>query len=359
MQAEVVLSMQGISKTFPGVKALDNVQLRLKKGEVMALMGENGAGKSTLMKILFGMYSRDSGTITLNGQEVQFTGSLDALENGVSMIHQELSPVLHRSIAENIWLGREPTKGLLNLIDHEKMWTETRDLLQRLDLDMDPKMHMTELTVAQMQMVEIAKAVSYDARIIIMDEPTSSLTDKEVGHLFKIIEKLKNDGVSIVYISHKMDEIFQICDEITVFRDGQYIGCVHTSESNQNALINMMVGREISDMFVRESHVIGEPMLEIENLSLNPQFNNVSFQVNKGEIFGVAGLVGAGRTELIETIFGVRQKTDGNIKVHSQPVDINSPSEAINHGMALLTEDRRQTGLSLMLSIEDNSRAVA
>ncbi len=211
MQAEVVLSMQGISKTFPGVKALDNVQLRLKKGEVMALMGENGAGKSTLMKILFGMYSRDSGTITLNGQEVQFTGSLDALENGVSMIHQELSPVLHRSIAENIWLGREPTKGLLNLIDHEKMWTETRDLLQRLDLDMDPKMHMTELTVAQMQMVEIAKAVSYDARIIIMDEPTSSLTDKEVGHLFKIIEKLKNDGVSIVYISHKMDEIFQIC----------------------------------------------------------------------------------------------------------------------------------------------------
>ena len=182
MQAEVVLSMQGISKTFPGVKALDNVQLRLKKGEVMALMGENGAGKSTLMKILFGMYSRDSGTITLNGQEVQFTGSLDALENGVSMIHQELSPVLHRSIAENIWLGREPTKGLLNLIDHEKMWTETRDLLQRLDLDMDPKMHMTELTVAQMQMVEIAKAVSYDARIIIMDEPTSSLTDKEVGH---------------------------------------------------------------------------------------------------------------------------------------------------------------------------------
>ncbi|WP_419831177.1 sugar ABC transporter ATP-binding protein [Endozoicomonas atrinae] len=353
-EAEVVLDMRGISKSFPGVKALDNVQLSLKKGSVMALMGENGAGKSTLMKILFGMYSRDSGTITLDGQDVQFDSALDALENGVTMIHQELAPILHRSVAENIWLGREPLKGPLKLIDHDKMWTDTQTLLRSLDLEMDPKKRMCELTVAQMQMVEIAKAISYNARIIIMDEPTSSLTDKEVKHLFEIIRRLKGEGVSIVYISHKMDEIFQICDEITVFRDGQYISCVYSRETNQSELINMMVGRELKDMFVRENHHIGEPMLTIDKLSLDGKFNDVSFSVRKGEIFGIAGLVGAGRTELIETIFGVNEKSSGTIYIDRKEVDIPSPSIAIEHGMALLTEDRRQTGLSLMLSVEDN-----
>lgn len=353
-EAEVVLDMRGISKSFPGVKALDNVQLSLKKGSVMALMGENGAGKSTLMKILFGMYSRDSGTITLDGQDVQFDSALDALENGVTMIHQELAPILHRSVAENIWLGREPLKGPLKLIDHDKMWTDTQTLLRSLDLEMDPKKRMCELTVAQMQMVEIAKAISYNARIIIMDEPTSSLTDKEVKHLFEIIRRLKDEGVSIVYISHKMDEIFQICDEITVFRDGQYISCVYSAETNQSELINMMVGRELKDMFVRENHHIGEPMLTIDKLSLDGKFNDVSFSVRKGEIFGIAGLVGAGRTELIETIFGVNEKSSGTIYIDGKEVDIPSPSIAIEHGMALLTEDRRQTGLSLMLSVEDN-----
>ncbi|WP_066015559.1 sugar ABC transporter ATP-binding protein [Endozoicomonas atrinae] len=353
-EAEVVLDMRGISKSFPGVKALDNVQLSLKKGSVMALMGENGAGKSTLMKILFGMYSRDSGTITLDGQDVQFDSALDALENGVTMIHQELAPILHRSVAENIWLGREPLKGPLKLIDHDKMWTDTQTLLRSLDLEMDPKKRMCELTVAQMQMVEIAKAISYNARIIIMDEPTSSLTDKEVKHLFEIIRRLKGEGVSIVYISHKMDEIFQICDEITVFRDGQYISCVYSRETNQSELINMMVGRELKDMFVRENHHIGEPMLTIDKLSLDGKFNDVSFSVRKGEIFGIAGLVGAGRTELIETIFGVNEKSSGTIYIDGKEVDIPSPSIAIEHGMALLTEDRRQTGLSLMLSVEDN-----
>ena len=353
-EANIVLSMQGISKSFPGVKALDDVQIRLKKGEVMALMGENGAGKSTLMKILFGIYTRDSGTITLNGKEVQFNNALDALENGVSMIHQELAPILHRSVAENIWLGREPVKGPLKLIDHKKMWTDTRELLKSLDLDIDPKVLMAELTVAQMQMVEIAKAISYNARIIIMDEPTSSLTDKEVSHLFEIIRKLKKEDVAVVYISHKMDEIFQICDEITVFRDGQYIGCVATAETNQPALINMMVGRNLKDMFVREYHDIGEPMLEVENLALANKFSGVSFRVNKGEIFGISGLVGAGRTELIETIFGVRQKTAGQVKIHNKPVEISSPSSAIKHKMALLTEDRRHSGLSLMHSVQDN-----
>ena len=353
-EAEVVLDMRGISKSFPGVKALDNVQLSLKKGSVMALMGENGAGKSTLMKILFGMYSRDSGTITLDGQDVQFDSALDALENGVTMIHQELAPILHRSVAENIWLGREPLKGPLKLIDHDKMWTDTQTLLRSLDLEMDPKKRMCELTVAQMQMVEIAKAISYNARIIIMDEPTSSLTDKEVKHLFEIIRRLKDEGVSIVYISHKMDEIFQICDEITVFRDGQYISCVYSGETNQSELINMMVGRELKDMFVRENHHIGEPMLTIDKLSLDGKFNDVSFNVRKGEIFGIAGLVGAGRTELIETIFGVNEKSSGTIYIDGKEVDIPSPSIAIEHGMALLTEDRRQTGLSLMLSVEDN-----
>ena len=353
-EANTVLSMQGISKSFPGVKALDDVQIRLKKGEVMALMGENGAGKSTLMKILFGIYSRDSGTITLNDKEVQFNNALDALENGVSMIHQELAPILHRSVAENIWLGREPVKGPLKLIDHQKMWTDTRSLLKSLDLDIDPKILMAELTVAQMQMVEIAKAISYKAQIIIMDEPTSSLTDKEVSHLFEIVKKLKKEDVSIVYISHKMDEIFQICDEITVFRDGQYIDCVATAETNQPALINMMVGRNLKDMFVREYHDIGEPMLEVENLTLANKFSDVSFRVNKGEIFGISGLVGAGRTELIETIFGVRQKTTGQVKIHDKAVEISSPSVAIEHKMALLTEDRRHSGLSLMHSVQDN-----
>ena len=353
-EANVVLSMQGISKSFPGVKALDNVQIRLKQGEVMALMGENGAGKSTLMKILFGIYTRDSGTITLDGKEIQFNNALDALEHGVSMIHQELAPILHRSVAENIWLGREPVKGPLKLVDHEKMWADTGELLKSLDLDIAPKKLMSELTVAQMQMVEIAKAISYDARIIIMDEPTSSLTDKEVSHLFEIIRKLKKENVAIVYISHKMDEIFQICDEITVFRDGQYIDCVVTAETDQPALINMMVGRDLKDMFTREFHDIGEPMLEVENLTLANQFSDISFRVNKGEIFGISGLVGAGRTELIETIFGVRQKTSGQVKISDQPVEIRSPAEAIKHKMALLTEDRRHSGLSLVHSVMDN-----
>ena len=222
--SQVLLEMRGITKTFPGVKALDNVQLTLKQGRVMALMGENGAGKSTLMKVMFGIYQRDSGTIRYKGEAVEFSGAKEALESGISMIHQELSPILYRSIAENIWLGREPLKGPLKLIDHDKMYRDTEELLKKLDLDLDPRTPMTELTVATMQMVEIAKAISYHSEIIIMDEPTSALTDKEVDHLFEIIEMLKSRGCAIVYISHKMDEIFRICDDITVFRDGCFIG---------------------------------------------------------------------------------------------------------------------------------------
>ncbi len=355
MQSEVVLDMRGISKSFPGVKALSDVQLTLREGEVHALMGENGAGKSTLMKILFGMYTRDCGIIKLHGKEVELSGTLDSLEHGVSMIHQELSPVLHRSVAENIWLGREPLKGLLKLVDHDKMWADTEKLLARLDLEIDPREHMVNLTVAQMQMIEIAKAVSYNAKIIIMDEPSSSLTDKEVGHLFEIIRKLKDQGVAIVYISHKMDEIFEIADTITVFRDGQYISSVPAKETNQSELIKMMVGRELNKMFTREDHTIGESMLKVENLSLEKRFEDVSFEVKKGEIFGIAGLVGAGRTELVETLFGVRGKSAGHIYIKGKHVHIKSPDHAKKHGMALLTEDRRSSGLSLMLSVEDNT----
>ncbi|UXI04342.1 sugar ABC transporter ATP-binding protein [Photobacterium sp. TY1-4] len=353
--SQVLLEMRGITKTFPGVKALDNVQLTLREGRVMALMGENGAGKSTLMKVLFGIYQRDSGTIRYQGNPVNFTGARESLEAGISMIHQELSPVLHRSIAENIWLGREPVKGPLRLIDHAKMYRDTEALLRTLDLNLDPRTPMSELTVATMQMVEIAKAISYHSKIIIMDEPTSALTDKEVAHLFEIIERLKAQGVAMVYISHKMDEIFRICDDITVFRDGTFIGEREASQTNHDELVQMMVGRDLGDVFPPPTAIPGKTRLAVSNLSSDGAFSGINFELKEGEILGIAGLVGAGRTELIETLFGVRAKHSGDIQINGETVEIRNPQDAIGHKMAFLTEDRRHSGLYLMLDIFANT----
>jgi len=352
---EVLLEMRNIRKTFPGVIALDNVQLTLRKGRVVALMGENGAGKSTLMKVIFGIYQRDEGTICYKGEEVHFTKAKEALEAGISMIHQELSPILHRNIAENIWLGREPVKGPLRLIDHKKMFQDTQSLLDELELDLSPQTLMSELSVAMMQMVEIAKAISYNSEIIIMDEPTSALTDKEVDHLFNIIEKLKTEGCAIVYISHKMDEIFRICDDITVFRDGTYVGEREAQHTDNEELVQMMVGRDLGDVFPPPTAKPGKKRLEVSRLSVNGVIDDISFDLHEGEVLGIAGLVGAGRTELIEALFGVRKLDSGEIKVNNRLVNIHSPQDAIKQKMAFLTEDRRQSGLYLMLDIFSNT----
>ncbi|WP_432663068.1 sugar ABC transporter ATP-binding protein [Wukongibacter baidiensis] len=355
MTQQYLLEMKNITKVFPGVKALDNVELKIKPGTVLSLMGENGAGKSTLMKILIGIHPPTEGTIVYKGSEVVFENTNKALNMGISMIHQELSPVLHRTIMENIWLGREPVKGPLRLVDHKKMYDMTKELLKDLDLDLDPKEKMANLTVAKMQMIEIAKAVSYNSDIVIMDEPTSALTDREVEHLFRIIERLRDQGKAIIYISHKMDEIFRISDEIAVLRDGTYIGTYLAKELDTNKLISLMVGRELDEMFPKVDCEIGDVRLEVKNLAAEGVFKDVSFTVRKGEILGLAGLVGAGRTEVIETLFGMRNKTSGEVYIDGKKVDIDSPEDAIKNKIALLTEDRRHTGIFPMLSVKDNT----
>ena len=354
MEDRRILEMRSISKEFPGVKALDNVELTLHRGRVCALMGENGAGKSTLMKVLLGIYTPNSGKITFKGEEVVIKNPHEALNMGISMIHQELNPVIERSIMENIWLGREPLRGKVGLVDHKKMYSDTEKLLKELELDLDPKEKMRNLTVAQMQMVEIVKAVSYNSEIVIMDEPTSSLTSKEVEHLFRIIEKLKEQNKAIVYISHKMDEIYRIADDITIFRDGKYIGTYEAKDVSREQLINLMVGREIKDMFPKTECTIGDVKIKVENLSAGNVFENINFEVKKGEILGFAGLVGSGRTEVMETLFGVRRKSGGKITIDNKEVEINTPNDGIKNKIAMLTEDRRDTGIFPMLSVKDN-----
>ncbi|MEL7655649.1 MAG: sugar ABC transporter ATP-binding protein [Bacillota bacterium] len=348
-----ILVMKDIVKTFPGVKALKGVELSVKYGEIHALMGENGAGKSTLMKCLIGIHPPTSGQIYFEGNLIENYSTSDALKMGIAMIHQELSPVEHRSIMENIWLGREP-KTKLGLIDHKKMYEMTKEVLKLIDFNVDPKTLMVNLTVANMQMIEIAKALSYNAKLIIMDEPTSALTNKEIDQLFSIMRRLRESGKSIIYISHKLEEIYEICDRITVYRDGQYIGSGNTKDIDVSELIKMMVGREVDEMFPKEICEIGEVKMEVKNLSYGRKFHDVSFNVRKGEILGIAGLVGAGRTEVIETIFGIRGKTGGQIFIDGKEARINTPADAKNNKMALLTEDRRITGIFPMLSVLQN-----
>jgi inositol transport system ATP-binding protein len=352
MENEYVLTMEGISKQFPGVRALSNVQLSTRRGTVHALMGENGAGKSTLMKCLIGMYVPDSGTITFKGEPLHITNTHYALSKGISMIHQELNPVPQMTVAENIYLGREPTTWY-GLVDRRKMNRMTTELLNRLRIKIKPTAKMCELSIANTQLVEIAKAVSYNSDLIIMDEPTSAITEAEVEGLFEIIRSLKAQGRAIIYISHKMDEIFKITDEVTVFRDGQYIGTDATAGLSHGKLIEKMVGRTLTDMFHKETVDLGPVFLEVENLS-GKGFRNVSFQVRRGEILGIAGLIGAGRTELMEGVFGVTRTHGGTIKVNGVEVTIRSPADAIRYGMALLTEDRKLSGLYLNASVREN-----
>lgn len=350
-----VLEMIDISKQFPGVKALDKVQLKLKPGTVHALMGENGAGKSTLMKCLFGIYEKNEGKILLDGVEVNFKNTKEALENGVSMVHQELNQVLQRNVLDNIWLGRYPKKGLF--IDEAKMYEDTINIFKDLDISVNPKKKIADLAVAERQMIEIAKAVSYKSKVLVMDEPTSSLTEKEVAHLFKIIRKLKENGVGIIYISHKMEEIKAISDEVTVLRDGKWINTKSIKDVTTDDIISMMVGRDLSSRFPKKTNVIKEKILEVKNLTAfyQPSIQDINFDLYKGEILGIAGLVGSKRTEIVETMFGVRKKSSGQIFLHGKEVKNKDPKDAIKNGFALVTEERRNNGIFSMLNITFNS----
>src|SRR3984957_7907323 len=352
MENEYVLSMEGISKQFPGVRALSNVQLHARRGSGHALMGENGAGKSTLMKCLIGIYAPDSGTITFKGEKLNITNTHYALSKGISMIHQELSPIPQMTVAENIYLGREPMTPY-GLVDMRKMNRMAVELLDRLRIKIKPTAKMCELSIANIQLAEIAKAVSYNSDLLIMDEPTSAITEAEVEGLFNIIRSLKAHGCAVIYITHKMDEVFKITDEVTVFRDGQYMGTDATADLTDAILIEKMVGRTLTDMFHKETTDLGSVYLDVQNLS-GKGFRNVSFQVKRGEILGIAGLMGVGRTEVIEAVFGVTRSHGGTIRIDGKTIQINSPADAIRGGMALLTEDRKLTGLYLNASVREN-----
>ncbi|VEI57267.1 galactose/methyl galactoside import ATP-binding protein MglA [Pasteurella multocida] len=353
--SEILLTMTNVCKSFPGVKALDNANLTVRSHSVHALMGENGAGKSTLLKCLFGIYSKDEGDILFLGKPVDFKTSKEALENGISMVHQELNLVKQTTVMDNLWLGRYPLKA--GFVDHGKMYRDTKAIFEELDIDIEPKEKVSRLSVSQMQMIEIAKAFSYNAKIVIMDEPTSSLSEKEVEHLFKIIAKLKERGCGIIYISHKMDEIFKICDEITILRDGKWINTVEVKNTTMDEIVSMMVGRELTQRFPPKTNTPKETILTVENLTaLNqPSIQDISFELRKGEVLGIAGLVGAKRTDIVETIFGVRERKSGLIKLHGKEMKNRNAFEAINNGFALVTEERRSTGIYANLSIEFNS----
>lgn len=351
--SEYLLAAEGVRKEFPGVVALDDVTFRLKRGSVHALMGENGAGKSTLMKILAGIYHPDRGSVKLKGFEIQLQSPLDALENGIAMIHQELNLMAPMTVAENIWIRREPLTRL-GFVDHKEMNRKTADLFNRLNIAIHPQTKVGDLSVANRQMVEIAKAVSYESDVLIMDEPTSALTEREVAHLFEIIRGLRDQGIGIVYITHKMNELFEIADEFSVFRDGKYIGTHASSDVTRDDIIRMMVGREITQMFPKEDVPLGDVVLSVKNLTLDGVFRDVSFEVRAGEILGVAGLVGSGRSNVAESLFGVTPASSGTIEIDGKPVRIDSPTEAIRHRMAFLTEDRKETGCLLILNVLEN-----
>lgn len=346
-----ILKMTNIVKEFPGVKALDGVNLELYEGNVMALMGENGAGKSTLMKILSGVYKKDGGKIFYKGIEEDIKGPKDATEKGIAIIHQELNLLPDLSIGENIFLGREPKKGFR--IDFTKLHEESDKLLNKLNVNTSSKELVKSLSIGQQQMIEIAKALSLDAKIIIMDEPTDALTDKETESLFKVINELKEEGKSIVYISHRLKEIFEICDSITVLRDGKYVGEEKIENLDEDKMIEMMVGRKLTDQFPRLDVKMGETILKVENLN-NEYVKDINFEVKAGEILGISGLMGAGRTELAKTIYGHIRKTSGNIIVKGKMVEAKSCKDGLKHRIAYVSEDRKGDGLILDLSVKEN-----
>ncbi len=345
LEENYLLEMLDIEKQFPGVKALDHARLQLRPGSIHALMGENGAGKSTLMKCLFGIYKKDAGSIRMNGKEVNFINPRHALDNGVAMVHQELNQVLYRSVMENMWLGRFPLKA--GLVDHKKMYNDTKAVLDDLEIKVDPKAIIGTMAVSQRQMLEIAKAVSYNAKILVLDEPTSSLTSEEVEHLFRIMRRLCEQGVGIIYISHKMDEIKRISDEVTIMRDGQWISTDKTEDLSTDDIIKRMVNREMTNRFPAKDNVPGDVLMEVSHLTgkYMPTCQDVSFELRAGEVLGVAGLVGSRRTELLSTIFGIMARESGEIKLNGKPIANKTPRQSIKNGFAMLTEERRATGI--------------
>ena len=347
--------MLDIEKQFPGVKALDHAKLQLRPGSIHALMGENGAGKSTLMKCLFGIYKKDAGSIRMNGKEINFTNPRNALDHGVAMVHQELNQVLYRSVMENMWLGRFPLKA--GLVDHKKMYNDTKAVLDDLEIKVDPKAIIGTMAVSQRQMLEIAKAVSYNAKILVLDEPTSSLTSEEVEHLFRIMRRLCDQGVGIIYISHKMDEIKRISDEVTIMRDGQWISTDKTENLSTDDIIKRMVNREMTNRFPAKDNVPGDVLMEVSHLTgkYMPTCQDVSFELRAGEVLGVAGLVGSRRTELLSTIFGIMARESGEIKLNGKPISNKTPRQSIKNGFAMLTEERRATGIFPYASILFNT----
>ena len=347
--------MLDIEKQFPGVKALDHAKLQLRPGSIHALMGENGAGKSTLMKCLFGIYKKDAGSIRMNGKEINFTNPRTALDHGVAMVHQELNQVLYRSVMENMWLGRFPLKA--GLVDHKKMYNDTKAVLDDLEIKVDPKAIIGTMAVSQRQMLEIAKAVSYNAKILVLDEPTSSLTSEEVEHLFRIMRRLCEQGVGIIYISHKMDEIKRISDEVTIMRDGQWISTDKTENLSTDDIIKRMVNREMTNRFPAKDNVPGDVLMEVSHLTgkYMPTCQDVSFELRAGEVLGVAGLVGSRRTELLSTIFGIMARESGEIKLNGKPISNKTPRQSIKNGFAMLTEERRATGIFPYASILFNT----
>ncbi len=355
MAEDILLRMSDITKTFPGVKALDHVSFELQAGTVHALMGENGAGKSTLMKCLFGIYAKDSGHIYLEGKEIDFKSSKEALENGVAMVHQELNQALKRSVMDNIWLGRYPVKGGI-MVDEAKMYKDTKAIFEELGINVDPKRIMSTMPVSQRQMVEIAKAVSYNSKVIVFDEPTSSLTEEEVEHLFHIINMLRDRGVGIIYISHKMAEIKRISDYITIMRDGGYVTTKPSKELEMADIIRYMVGRELTNQFPPKDNVVGPVSLEVEGLTAQYSLlKDVSFVAHQGEVLGLAGLDGSGRTETLENIFGNATRKSGTIKLNGKVCHNRNPRESIKNGFALLTEERRATGIFAIENIRENT----
>ena len=351
----ILLEMTDVCKSFPGVKALDHARLVVRRGSVHALMGENGAGKSTLMKCLFGMYAKNSGQIFLEGKEINFKNSKEALENGVAMVHQELNQALKRNVMDNLWLGRYPKIAGV-MVNEKKIYDDTKAVFKELGIDVDPKRIMSTMPVSQRQMVEIAKAVSYNSKVIVFDEPTSSLTEQEVEHLFEIINMLRDRGCGIIYISHKMAEILRISDEVTIMRDGQYVATRPSSELTTDEIIRLMVGRELTNQFPPKTNTPGEVALEVEHLTAQYSLlKDVSFHVRKGEIVGLAGLDGSGRTETLENIFGIATRHSGTIKLYGKEVKNRNARESIKNGFAMLTEERRATGIFGILNIRENT----
>lgn len=352
---DIVLEIKNLSKSFAKNKVLNGISLNIKKGSVMGLMGENGAGKSTMMKCLFGIYAKDEGQIILNGKPVDFKNPKEALENGVAMVHQELNQCLDRTVMDNLFLGRYPTR--LGVVDEQKMFKESAALFASLNMTVNPHTVMRTMSVSQRQMVEIAKAVSYNAKIIVLDEPTSSLTEPEVLKLFSIVRDLKQKGVSFVYISHKMDEVFQICDEISVLRDGSMVLSTQTKDTDMDKLISAMVGRSLDKRFPDVDNTPGEDYLEIRDLSTKyePRLENISFTVRKGEIFGLYGLVGAGRSELLESIFGIRTIASGEIILNKKSLRFDSSKDAMSYNFAMVTEERKLNGMFGKATIEFNT----